>query len=90
MNKLTKKLFRDMRKNKMQFITIFLMVFLGVFVYAGIHAYMDGMQKSSDDYYDKYSANAHRGDYKISAVVDSLYEDTRKKVCDYVILNLSK
>lgn len=55
MNKLTKKLFRDMRKNKMQFITIFLMVFLGVFVYAGIHAYMDGMQKSSDDYYDKYN-----------------------------------
>lgn len=55
MNKLTKKLFRDMRKNKMQFITIFLMVFLGVFVYAGIHAYMDGMQKSSDDYYEKYN-----------------------------------
>ena len=55
MNKLTKKLFRDIRKNKMQFITIFLMVFLGVFVYAGIHAYMDGMQKSSDDYYEKYN-----------------------------------
>ena len=55
MNKLTKKLFRDMKKNKMQFITIFLMVFLGVFVYAGIHAYMDGMQKSSDDYYEKYN-----------------------------------
>lgn len=53
MNKLTKKLFRDMKKNKMQFITIFLMVFLGVFVYAGIHAYMDGMQKSSDIYYEK-------------------------------------
>lgn len=52
MNKLTKKLFRDMRKNKMQFITIFLMVFLGVFVYAGIHAYMDGMQKSGDIYYE--------------------------------------
>ena len=55
MNKLTKKLFRDIRKNKMQFITIFLMVFLGVFVYAGIHAYMDGMQKSSDEYYEKYN-----------------------------------
>lgn len=52
MNKLTKKLFRDVRRNKMQFITIFLMVFLGVFVYAGIHAYMDGMQKSSDVYYE--------------------------------------
>lgn len=51
MSKLTKKLLRDIKQNKMQFITIFLMVFLGVFVYAGIHAYMDGMQKSSDDYY---------------------------------------
>ncbi len=51
MSKLTKKLLRDIKHNKMQFITIFLMVFLGVFVYAGIHAYMDGMQKSADDYY---------------------------------------
>jgi len=31
-------------------------------------------------YYDEYSANAHRGDYKISSIVDSLYEDTRDKV----------
>ena len=52
MSKLTQKLLRDVRHNKMQFITIFLMVFLGVFVYAGIHAYMDGMQKSADDYYE--------------------------------------
>ena len=55
MSKLTKKLLRDMKQNKMQFITIFLMVFLGVFVYAGIHAYMDGMQKSGDDYYTQYN-----------------------------------
>jgi putative ABC transport system permease protein len=27
------------------------MVFLGVFVFAGIHAYMDGMEKSADKYY---------------------------------------
>lgn len=52
MNKLTKKLLRDIKHNKMQFITIFLMVFLGVFVYAGIHSYMDGMKKSADDYYE--------------------------------------
>lgn len=51
MKKLTKKTFRDIRINKSQFITIFLMVFLGVFVFSGIHSYMDGMQKSADDYY---------------------------------------
>ena len=37
-----------------------------------------------NDYYDKYSANAHRGDYKISAIVDSLYEGTRKKVANFI------
>jgi len=36
------------------------------------------------DYYDKYSANAHRGDYKISAIVDDLYEGTREKVKNFI------
>ena len=49
---LNKKLFRDIGNNKSQFITIFLMVFLGVFVFAGIHAYMDGMKVSGDEYYE--------------------------------------
>lgn len=31
-------------------------------------------------YYDEYTANAHRGDYKLSSTVDSLYEGTREKV----------
>ena len=53
MSKLSKKLLRDINQNKSQFITIFLMVFLGVFVFAGIHAYMDGMQSSADNYYEK-------------------------------------
>ena len=35
-------------------------------------------------YYDKYSANAHRGDYKISAMVDELYEGTRDKVAKFI------
>ena len=51
MKKLSKKRLRDIRQNKMQFFNIFIMVFLGVFVFAGIHAYMDGMDKSADKYY---------------------------------------
>lgn len=51
MRKLSKKRLRDIRQNKMQFFNIFIMVFLGVFVFAGIHAYMDGMEKSADNYY---------------------------------------
>ena len=36
----------------MQFFNIFIMVFLGVFVFAGVHAYMDGMKISGDKYYE--------------------------------------
>lgn len=50
---LNKKLYRDIKNNMSQFITIFLMVFLGVFVFAGIHSYMDGMSQSGNDYYEK-------------------------------------
>ena len=35
-------------------------------------------------YYDEYTANAHRGDYKTSAIVDSLYEETREKVAKFI------
>ena len=35
-------------------------------------------------YYDEYTANAHRGDYKTSAIVDNLYEETREKVCKFI------
>ena len=50
---LLRKCFRDIKINKSQFINIFIMVFLGVFVFTGIHAYMDGMKKSGDDFYEK-------------------------------------
>lgn len=51
MKRLNKKIFRDIKLNKMQFLNIFIMVFLGVFVFTGIHAYMDGMDKSAEKYY---------------------------------------
>ena len=52
MSKLNKKVLRDIKLNKMQFFNIFIMVFLGVFVFAGIHAYMDGMRYSGNNYYE--------------------------------------
>ena len=36
--------------------------------------------KKITDYYTKYTANCHRGDYKNSMIVDNFYEDTRVKV----------
>lgn len=42
------------------------------------------VKEAVNDYYDKYTANAHRGDYKTSAKVDLLYEETRQKVCNLI------
>lgn len=50
---LFKKMLRDIAKNKSQFITIFLMVFLAIFAFSGVHSYMDGMIASSDTYYEQ-------------------------------------
>ncbi len=36
------------------------------------------------DYYTKYTANAHRGDYDISLKVDELYEGARDKVKNFI------
>lgn len=35
-------------------------------------------------YYTNYTANAHRGDYDISYMVDTKYEETRKKVKEFI------
>ena len=48
---LKRKLFRDLKLNKMQFITIFLMVLIGIMVYTGIEGYMLGMKESALTYY---------------------------------------
>lgn len=48
---LKKKMFRDIKHNLSQFITIFLMVLIGVMVYVGIEAYMDGMTSAADNFY---------------------------------------
>lgn len=48
---LNKKMLRDIKFNLSQFITIFLMIFLGVMVYSGIRSYMDGMERSANKFY---------------------------------------
>ena len=48
---LKKKMIRDIKKNLSQFITIFLMVLIGVMVYTGIEAYMDGMTDTANRFY---------------------------------------
>lgn len=48
---LKRKMLRDIKKNLSQFITIFLMAFLGVFIYAGIRSYMGGMTDTANKFY---------------------------------------
>ena len=48
---LRKKMLRDVLNNKSQFITILLMVMIGVMVYAGIEGYMAGMTRTADKFY---------------------------------------
>lgn len=50
---LKKKMWRDIFQNKSQFITIFLMVLIGVMVYTGIEAYMDGMTQTGNNFYEQ-------------------------------------
>ena len=40
--------------------------------------------ESLKDYYENYSANAHRGDYDISLKVDQMYENTRKIIKEFI------
>ena len=49
------KMFRDIKNNPSQFITIFLMVMIGLLAYTGIEAYMGGMQESGDKFYQEYN-----------------------------------
>ena len=36
------------------------------------------------EYYEKYSANAHRGDYDISFKVDIEYENAREEIKNFI------
>ena len=53
MKRLHIKMLRDIRKNLSQFITIFLMVMIGVMAYSGIESYMDGMKETADKFYQE-------------------------------------
>lgn len=42
------------------------------------------LSETISDYYNNYSANAHRGDYDISLKVDTMYEKTRHLVREFI------
>ena len=50
---LHRKMLRDIKNNLSQFITIFLMVLIGVMAYSGIESYMDGMTGTANKFYSE-------------------------------------
>ena len=50
---LHRKMFRDIKNNLSQFVTIFLMVLIGVMAYSGIESYMDGMTGTANKFYSE-------------------------------------
>lgn len=50
---LFKKMLRDIAKHKAQFISIFLMAFLGVFVFAGVGGESVGLEVNVNDFYNE-------------------------------------
>ena len=48
---LFKKMLRDIRRHKTQFLSIFLMAFLGIFVFAGVGGESVGLEVNSDNFY---------------------------------------
>ena len=64
---LKRKMLRDIKQNLSQFITIFLMVFIGVMAYSGIESYMEGMKQTANNFYTDYNLqdiNANRRTHK--------------------------
>lgn len=50
---LSKKMLRDIKINKTQFIAIFLMAFIGIFAYSGIYGEYYGLVQTSNEFYDQ-------------------------------------
>ena len=74
---LRKKLVRDLRRNLSQFFVIFMMVLLSVMVFAGVHAYMDGMRISAEEIYESH----HLADMWLTG--EGFTEEDLKKVLSH-------
>ena len=47
------KMFQDMKEHKLQFISIFLMAFIGVYIFAGIGGEWAGVNHYREHYYEE-------------------------------------
>lgn len=83
---LSKKMLRDIKINKTQFLAIFLMAFLGIFAYCGIYGEYYGLVQTSDAYYaqtnmaDGWIYNTSFDDSSIDKISEFSTESDRQLV----------
>ena len=87
---LSKKMLRDIKINKTQFLAIFLMAFLGIFAYCGIYGEYYGLVQTSDAYYtqtnmaDGWIYNTSFDDSSIGRISEFSTESDRQLVIQSV------
>ena len=87
---LSKKMLRDIKINKAQFIAIFLMAFLGIFAYCGIYAEYYGLEQTSEGFYadtnlaDGWIYNTGFDDLALDTVSDFSTQADRQEVIQAV------
>ena len=87
---LSKKMLRDIKINKTQFLAIFLMAFLGIFAYCGIYGEYYGLVQTSDAYYaqtnmaDGWIFNTSFDDSSIDKISEFATESDRQMVIQSV------
>ena len=86
MKRLNIKMIRDIKKNLSQFITIFLMIMIGVMAYSGIESYMNGMTETANKFYSENNlqdvnvigANFTKEDLENIKKIDNVKDAERK------------
>ncbi|MBR4446869.1 MAG: ABC transporter permease [Methanobrevibacter sp.] len=87
---LSKKMLRDIKINKTQFIAIFLMAFIGIFAYSGIYSEYYGLVQTSDEYYmdtnmaDGWIDNDNFDDLAVQKVNEFATQTDRQEVVQSV------
>ena len=84
---LAKKMIRDIKNHKIQFISIFLMAFLGIYVFVGFGAESFGFVETAGEYYNEtnladgwiYASNLN-GDFQDDVNSLSLTKDSERQL----------
>ena len=87
---LSKKMLREIKINRTQFIAIFLMAFIGIFAYSGIYAEYYGLEQTSNEFYaqtnlaDGWVYNTDFDDSSLDRIKDFTTEIDRQAVIQSV------